>query len=137
MTTPAFPPGTEWYKVEINDLRVDNMKVGIADWERHPDKTQPILVDVALYRAVGVLNAQSIDDCINYVHVISHVTEKWPKRPHTDLLETLLEELVAVCFEDARVDACRVKNPQAACVQRLCRAQRRIFPHAPEISAPK
>lgn len=110
MSTPTFAePGTEWYKVEINDLRVDNMKVGIADWERHPDKTQPLLIDVALYRAIGPLNAKSIDDCINYVHVIQHVTENWPQRPHTDLLETLLEDLIAVCFEDPNVDACRVK----------------------------
>jgi len=109
MLTPAFPPGTEWYKVEINDLRINNMKIGVADWERHPDKTQPILVDVVLYRATGAFHVESIDDCINYAEVIRHVTENWPKRPHTDLLETLLEELVGVCFADPKVDACQVK----------------------------
>jgi dihydroneopterin aldolase len=32
----------------------------------------------------------------------------WPTRPHTDLLETLAEELVALCFAIEAVQACRV-----------------------------
>jgi dihydroneopterin aldolase len=32
----------------------------------------------------------------------------WPGRPHTPLLETLAEELVALCLADPRVTACRV-----------------------------
>lgn len=32
----------------------------------------------------------------------------WPGRPHTDLLETLAEELVGLCFAIAAVQACRV-----------------------------
>lgn len=109
MNSPAFSAGTEFYKVEINDIRVDNMKVGVAAWEKHPDKTQLIFVDVALYRAIGAFATNSIDDCMNYVDVIQHITDTWPHRPHTDLLETLLQELVTFCFKDKKVDACRVK----------------------------
>ena len=32
----------------------------------------------------------------------------WPGRPHVDLLETLVEELVGVCFAAPAVQACRV-----------------------------
>jgi dihydroneopterin aldolase len=32
----------------------------------------------------------------------------WPGRPHTPLLETLAEELVALCLADPRVQSCRV-----------------------------
>jgi dihydroneopterin aldolase len=33
-------------------------------------------------------------------------------RPHTLLLETLLEELVSICLIDAKVEACRVSIVQ-------------------------
>jgi dihydroneopterin aldolase len=32
----------------------------------------------------------------------------WPGRPHTPLLETLAEELVALCLANPAVAACRV-----------------------------
>jgi dihydroneopterin aldolase len=32
----------------------------------------------------------------------------FPSLPHVDLLETIVEEIVAKCFEDDRVEACRV-----------------------------
>jgi dihydroneopterin aldolase len=32
----------------------------------------------------------------------------FPSRPHTPLLETLLDEIVDKCFADQRVDACHV-----------------------------
>jgi len=33
----------------------------------------------------------------------------WPTRPHTNLLETLAEELVALCLAIPAVQACRVR----------------------------
>ena len=32
----------------------------------------------------------------------------FPSLPHTDLLETIVDEIVAKCFEDERIEACRV-----------------------------
>ena len=32
----------------------------------------------------------------------------FPSLPHTDLLETIVDEIVAKCFENDRVEACRV-----------------------------
>jgi dihydroneopterin aldolase len=32
----------------------------------------------------------------------------FPSLPHVDLLETIVEEIVAKCFENDRVEACRV-----------------------------
>ena len=44
---------------------------------------------------------------LNY-DTIRDALKTWPQKPHTDLIETLIEELIALCFADSRVEACRV-----------------------------
>ncbi len=39
---------------------------------------------------------------------IRDALKAWPSRPHTDLLETLVDELVGLCFRHPAVQACRV-----------------------------
>jgi dihydroneopterin aldolase len=101
----SFSPGGSHHRVALKDVAVI-VRIGIADWERH--KPQRLLVDVEMFRAAGAFTGKSIADCINYDEVFRFITEEWPKRPHTDLLETLVEELVAACFRDKTVAACRV-----------------------------
>ncbi|MDF1585454.1 dihydroneopterin aldolase [Marinimicrococcus flavescens] len=74
------------------------------------EKTAPqrVLVDVELMRGGGPFPAESLADCLDYDRVYRHLTESWPQRPHTELIEVLAEDLLAFCFEDPRVDACRV-----------------------------
>lgn len=94
------------YKVSLRGLNVP-MQIGIADWER--GKTQTVVVDVDLFgENTGPFGGTSIEDCVDYARLFSYVTTEWPKRPHTDLLETLVEDLVAFCFRDKKVTACRV-----------------------------
>ena len=95
-------------RVALEDLAVD-LQVGVSDWERTPGKAQRLLITVEMFRHRGGFAGSSLADCIDYGRVYRHVTEGWtPARAHVDLREQLLEELVAVCFEDSRVEACRI-----------------------------
>lgn len=98
-----------YYKVSMTDVRVV-VKIGILDWERHPDKKQLLIVDVDLFQCPAEpFKGKKIEDCINYVPVFDYITNEWPNRPHTDLLEMLLEDLAAFCFKQPKVTACRVR----------------------------
>ncbi len=100
-----------WQRVALEGIVLET-RVGIAGWERHPDRRQRLLVDVEMTRPAWE-TARSIDDCIDYDRIFAHVTSEWPDRPHTDLLETLVDELLAFCLEDPKVTWCcvRVRKP--------------------------
>ena len=105
---PLWDGHASYERVALEDLAVE-LRVGVSDWERTPGKAQRLLVTVETFRHRGAFAGSSLTDCIDYGRVYRHVIERWtPARAHVDLLEQLLEELVAVCFEDARVEACRV-----------------------------
>jgi 7,8-dihydroneopterin aldolase/epimerase/oxygenase len=105
---PLWDAGASYERVALEDLAVE-LRVGLSDWERTPGKAQRLLVTVEMFRHRGAFAGSSLADCIDYGRVYRHVIERWtPARAHVDLLEQLLEELVAVCFEDARVEACRI-----------------------------
>ncbi|MCA9687996.1 MAG: dihydroneopterin aldolase [Myxococcales bacterium] len=93
-------------RVTLHDVAVD-IRVGASDRERHADARQRVLVTVEMGRG-GRHRHASLADCLDYARVFAWITDTWPQRPHTELLETLLEELVAFVFEDARVEWCRV-----------------------------
>ena len=109
---PGSPPFWDAYasyeRVALEDLTVE-LQVGVGAWERTPGKAQRLLVTIEMFRHRGAFTGSSVADCINYDRVYRHIAARWtPARAHINLLEPLLEELVAVCFEDARVEACRV-----------------------------
>ena len=89
-----------YVRVALRDVQTE-AQVGLHPWERHPERPARLLVSVEMfaYAASG--------GYIDYDPVRAAL-RAWPGRPHTDLLETLAEELVALCFTDARVQACRV-----------------------------
>lgn len=82
-------------------------KVGVADFERHSGHFQRLLVSAELFRTCGKLEAETLDQCMDYNRLYEHIMT-WETRPHTDLLETLAEDLIDFCFRDPKVDACRV-----------------------------
>ncbi len=96
-----------YQKTSLHDIDVE-IKVGIAGWERHPQKKQKVLVDIDLFRFQSAFTGKNIKDCLDYDLPFRYVTENWPKRPHTELLETLVEELIAFCLKIKTVDAVRV-----------------------------
>ncbi|MBX6420266.1 MAG: dihydroneopterin aldolase [Nevskia sp.] len=99
------PPDRDYLCARLERLEVE-VAVGLHPWERHPERPTRLWVDVALY-ADDPSPAQE-REIIDYDRVRDYV-RRWENRPHTPLLETLAEALVAFCFEDARVDAVRVR----------------------------
>lgn len=104
----------DYQKTSLHDLQVE-VKVGIRDWERTGGKTQKLIVDIDLYRFHRHFKGTRIEDCIDYSVPYDFIMREWPKRPHTELIETLAEELAEVCFRDKKADAVRVaiRKPHA------------------------
>ena len=105
---PLWDVHASYERVALEDFAVE-LQVGVGDWERTPGKAQRLLVTVEMFRHRRAFTGASLADSIDYDRVYGHVAQRWtPTRAHVDLLETLLEELVTVCFEDTRVEACRI-----------------------------
>ncbi len=111
-TPSPAPAATHWsadkgyVRMMIRDL-VTEVRLGLHPWERHPEKPQRIVVNVELYAAPRSAKYKDVSAVVDYDH-IRNALKKWPRRKHTVFIETLLEELVTLCFKDKRVEACRV-----------------------------
>jgi dihydroneopterin aldolase len=96
----------DYQKASINDIDI-KVGIGIHAWEYK--KKQRILVDVDLYRFNGAFKGKKLSDCIDYDQPFNYVTQVWPQREHTDLVEMLAEELVEFCLRIKTVEAVRVR----------------------------
>jgi len=95
-----------YVRMMIRDL-VTEVRLGLHPWERHPEKPQRIVVNVELYAAPRSTRYKDVSAVVDYDY-IRNALKKWPRRKHTVFIETLLDELVKLCFKDKRVEACRV-----------------------------
>jgi dihydroneopterin aldolase len=96
----SFAQGRQ--RIAIEGLTVE-AEIGIADWEVVPGKRQRLTFDVAVYRdAFG--QETSIADCYDYSALQAFLVG-FGARPHIDLLETVLAEVLDFCFKDAGVVA--------------------------------
>jgi len=95
-----------YVRMMIRDL-VTEVRLGLHPWERHPEKPQRIVVNVELYAAPQTGRYKHVSSVVDYDY-IREALRKWPRRRHTVFIETLLEELVTLCFKDKRVKAARV-----------------------------
>ncbi len=94
-------------RVILRDI-VTEAHVGLHAWERHPERPTRLVVNVEMFAPIlRPLSAESKDSIIDY-DPIREALKQWPARPHTPLLETLLHEIVELCFRNKRVSACRV-----------------------------
>ncbi|MCB1556421.1 MAG: dihydroneopterin aldolase [Alphaproteobacteria bacterium] len=98
------------YAVRLGSLTVA-MFVGLHDWEK--EKKQPVSLAVTLYGDDPGYTTD-ITKCIDYSRVHQYVTTHWPGKPHTDLLETLADELVTFCLSVPLVRAARVRISKPA-----------------------
>ena len=99
------PPADKSYvRLMIRDL-VTEVRLGLHPWERHPEKPQRIVINVEMFASPPKRAKAAAPIDYDYVR---EAIRKWPRRKHTVFIETLLEELVKLCFHDKRVEACRV-----------------------------
>ena len=102
--------GTSW-TIALSNLET-RLRVGIWDHER---EFQPIRVTLSV-RALADAAPHLIEDCLEHQPIRQWITEEWPKRPHTPLLETKLRELMQFVFAfDSRIEwvDAALSKPQA------------------------
>jgi dihydroneopterin aldolase len=104
---PAFLQSGSYIRVILRDIETEAL-VGLHPWERYPERPTRLIVNVEMFAPlVRPLSSESPDSIVDY-DPVREALKAWPARPHTPLLETLLHELVELCFRDPRVSACRV-----------------------------
>ena len=102
-----WDPNRSHIRVVLRDVEVQ-ASVGLHAWERHPERPTRLIVNVEMFAlADGPVDGGGAAGIIDYDRVRA-VIVTWPQRGHVELLETLVEELVAVCFGIDAVQACRV-----------------------------
>lgn len=94
-------------RVLLSDVAVD-VRIGLHPWERHPERPTRLIVNVEMFAAWPLPQAGDEGGFIDYDRVRDHVAS-WRERDHVELLETLVEELIGVCFALPPVEACRVR----------------------------
>ena len=79
-------------------IRIDKLptqlRVGVDPGELAP---QPVWVTLRL-RGVAAACPASLSECIDHAPLRRWITERWPRAPHTPLLETRVNELIAAAF---------------------------------------
>jgi dihydroneopterin aldolase len=92
-------------EVRLRNVIVE-ARCGLHPWEQHPERPNRLSINVTLFASLRTRRLEQFG-YIDY-DSIRDFLRQFPARPHTALLETLLDEIVAKCFVDDRVDACRV-----------------------------
>ena len=94
-------------RVLLSDVAVD-VRIGLHPWERHPERPTRLIVNVEMFAAWPLPESGPDSGFIDYDRVRDHISG-WRGREHVELLETLVEELIGVCFALPPVEACRVR----------------------------
>ncbi len=99
-------PVADQIRAVLRDV-VTEAHVGLHPWERHPERPTRLVVNVEMFSRLEPGQSASSYPLLNYDPVRAAL-KAWPGRPHIDLLETLADELVSICFANPAVQACRV-----------------------------
>ena len=94
------------YKILINELTLDAF-IGIHDFEKK--KKQKIAISLSLDVADNISETEhKIENFVPYEHIVSDI-KTILKEGHIDLLETLGEKIIDLCFKDKRVQTINIK----------------------------
>ena len=94
------------YKILINQLILDAF-IGIHDFEKK--KKQKISISLSLDVNDNISGIEhKIENFVSYEHIVADI-KSILKKGHIDLLETLGEKIVDLCFEDERVMTIKLK----------------------------
>jgi len=109
-------------RVVLSDVET-LVRIGLHPWERHPEKPQRLIVNVEMFAPWPLKGGEGY---INYDVVRDHILG-WRDRDHVDLLETLIEELLGVCFSLPDVAAARVRITKPDVFAEVAQAGVEIF----------
>ena len=102
---PSTLMESAYSKIVLQNAEVTT-RVGLASWER--ERPQRLLVNIELYAASeDYLQDVTAGSIIDYCPIYDRI-QSWSARPHTDLIETLVCDLLNACFDCPRVIACKV-----------------------------
>ena len=94
------------YKILINELTLDTF-IGIHDFEKK--KKQKIAISLSLDVDDNISGIEhKIENFVSYEHIVNDI-KSILKKGHIDLLETLGEKIVELCFKDKRVLTIKLK----------------------------
>ena len=94
------------YKILINELTLDTF-IGIHDFEK--EKKQKIAISLSLDVDDNISGTEhKIENFVSYEHIVNDI-KSILKKGHVDLLETLGEKIVELCFKDKRVLTIKLK----------------------------
>ena len=94
------------YKILINELTLDAF-IGIHDFEKK--KKQKIAISLSLDVDDNISGIEhKIENFVSYEHIVNDI-KSILKKGHIDLLETLGEKIVELCFKDKRVLTIKLK----------------------------
>jgi dihydroneopterin aldolase len=94
----------DYVRTILRDVEAD-AHVGLHPWERHRERPTRLLVSVEMTaRRTGRADQTGLLD----YDPIRQAIRGWRDRPHTDLLETLAEDLLDLCFQNPRVQVATV-----------------------------
>ena len=94
------------YKIIINELTLDAF-IGIHDFEKK--KKQKIAISLSLDVNDNISGIEhKIENFVSYEHIVTDI-KSILKKGHIDLLETLGEKIVDLCFKDERVVTIKLK----------------------------
>ena len=94
------------YKIVINDLTVDTF-IGIHDFEKKKKQKIAISLSLDVNDNISVIE-HKIENFVSYEHIVADI-KSILKMGHIDLLETLGEKIVDLCFKDERVMTIKIK----------------------------
>jgi dihydroneopterin aldolase len=96
-----------YIRATIRDF-VTEAHVGLHPWEQHAERPTRLIVNVDMFASLEKPSVGESASTILDYDPIRAALKQWSNRPHIDLLETLLDEVVDLCFRNPRVEACRV-----------------------------
>ena len=94
------------YKILINQLILDAF-IGIHDFEKKKKQKIAISLSLNVNDNISVIE-HKIENFVSYEHIVADI-KSILKKGHIDLLETLGEKIVDLCFKDERVLTIKIK----------------------------
>lgn len=95
-----------YVKSVLRDVVVET-NVGLYDWEKHPERPTRLIINVEMFAWLRSSDTPIADIFMDY-DLVRNELKSWPGRKHVALLETLADELMALCFSNPLVDAVRL-----------------------------